>query len=337
MQGKMANFLSTFDSEAHFQPKQLQTTFQRIVSVLGNPIPDSILEFPENCRTGPPVPCPTPRFDPEATGTLSSAVASLSGATLFSLFGPDSKKSPRPTADDPQTAIMDKGSSAQAGTPPAQAFLTSPEPLEPEQAFSSHYFLAHKSSMSMTNCVTNLTRPAGQGETQVPPTGLLFAIAGHPGQAGPFGDFDVQGGNLGARPHSLNSLMSSGVPSGTAGTAHQVCYRYRFNSRAGTKEYGLGTQEMAMSHMPLEYDQTREFVTNTQEVLDFNEAGSRFADRDLGWVDGGSSSPHFFSHAPPKHSRSLDRRLPKDMFKQMDPKGRAAKRHQSRARSPPFV
>ena len=195
---------------------------------------------------------------------------------------------------------MDKGSSAQAGTPPVQAFLTSPEPLEPEQAFSSHYFLAHKPSMSMTNCVTNLTRPAGQGETQVPPTGLLFAIAGHPGQAGPFGDFDVQGGNLGARPRSLNSLMSSGVPSGTAGTAHQVCYRYRFNSRAGTKEYGLGTQEMAMSHMPLEYDQTREFVTNTQEVLDFNEAGSRFADRDLGWVDGGSSPPPFSLSCPPK-------------------------------------
>ena len=86
MQGKMANFLSTFDSEAHFQPKQLQTTFQRIVSVLGNPIPDSILEFPENCRTGPPVPCPTPRFDPEATGTLSSAVASHSGSTFFFTF-----------------------------------------------------------------------------------------------------------------------------------------------------------------------------------------------------------------------------------------------------------
>ena len=46
--------------------------------------------------------------------------------------------------------------------------------------------------------------------------------------------------------------------------------------------------------------------------------------------------PHFFSHAPPKHSRSLDRRLPKEMFKKIDPKGRAAKRHQSRARSPPI-
>ena len=132
MQGKMANFLSTFDSEAHFQPKQLQTTFQRIVNVLGNPIPDSILEFPENCRTGPPVPRPTPRFDPEATGTLSSAVASHSGSTFFSLFGPDSKQSSKHITDSPKPVPVDKGSLASVKVSPVGPQQPDCVDLEPE-------------------------------------------------------------------------------------------------------------------------------------------------------------------------------------------------------------